>query len=127
MDRADAMRAPVLDHSPCHNWVCFTCHKTAATNLFDPALLLHNHDTFNLNDIIRPRLPNAKFVLLAAFHTVEQSEIGLPNEILHLAGAMQFSGFRSVIGTLCAMGNKDGPKIARWFYEEVLEGDNNTG
>ena len=67
-------------------------------------------------------LQDAKFAFLAACHTAEQSEIGLRDEVLHLAGAMQSSGFRSVVGTMWVMTDEDGPNIARMFYKEMLKG-----
>ena len=38
---------------------------------------------------------------------------------------MQFAGFRSVVGTMWEMEDKDGPRVAQVFYEEILkeEGD----
>ena len=127
MDEEAATRASVLDRLSSHDWAHFTCHGTVAANPFDSALLLHGDDRLSLNDIIKQHLPNAKFAFLAACHTAEQSEIELRDEVLHLAGAMQFSGFRSVIGTLWEMEDKDGPNIAKWFYETILMGDDDDG
>ncbi|KAF9254045.1 hypothetical protein L218DRAFT_1056501, partial [Marasmius fiardii PR-910] len=37
--------------------------------------------------------------------------------------AMLFSGFRSVVGTMWEMVDKDGPTVAKWFYDEMLADD----
>jgi CHAT domain-containing protein len=60
-----------------------------------------------------------------------------PDQVMHLAAAMLFSGFRSVIATMwyvlhvmylvCCMlmasraiADADGPNVAKWFYEELF-------
>ena len=45
---------------------------------------------------------------------------GSGDEVLHLAAAMQFCGFRSVVGTMWAMADTDGQDIARNFYHSVF-------
>ena len=39
------------------------------------------------------------------------------SEALHLAAAMQYSGFRSVVGTMWAVVDDDGPELAKYFYK----------
>ncbi|EIM86437.1 uncharacterized protein STEHIDRAFT_57793, partial [Stereum hirsutum FP-91666 SS1] len=39
---------------------------------------------------------------------------------LSLATAVQFCGFRSVVGTLWTMADVDGPELARRFYECMM-------
>lgn len=47
-----------------------------------------------------------------------------PDEALHLAAALQFVGFRSVVGTLWAMDDRDGPGVAEVFYGHMFgQGD----
>ena len=89
---------------------------------------MHLHGgSLSLNDIIKAQLPDARFAFLAACHTAEQNSTGLLDEILHLASAMQCSGFRSVVGTMWAMKDEDGPDVAARFYEEMLEGEGHDG
>ncbi|OJA08219.1 hypothetical protein AZE42_13630 [Rhizopogon vesiculosus] len=55
-----------------------------------------------ITDIIglqRPRLQNPEFAFLSACHTTV-GHASSPDEAIHLAAAMQFSGFRSVIGSM---------------------------
>ena len=40
---------------------------------------------------------------LSACHTAAGDSKGTPDEVVHLAAALQFCGFRSVVGTLWAM------------------------
>ena len=47
-----------------------------------------------------------------------------PDEPIHLAAALQFCGFRSVVGTLWAMGDEDGPTISREFKHMFRKPEN---
>jgi CHAT domain-containing protein len=65
---------------------------------------------------MQARLPNAEFAFLSACHSAAGDNLGTPNEVIHLAAAMQFCGFRSIVGTLWAMEDVDGQDIAQDFY-----------
>ncbi|KAF4568143.1 hypothetical protein EYR40_010461 [Pleurotus pulmonarius] len=120
----DATHISVKELLPSCNWVHFICHgDVSPTSPFESSLHLGNKTRLTLNDIITAHLPDAQFAFLAACHTAEQSVSELPDVILHLASAMQFSGFQSVIGTLWEMKDKDGPFVAEQFYKRMLEGD----
>jgi CHAT domain-containing protein len=43
-----------------------------------------------------------------------------PDEALHLAAAIQFCGFCSVVGTLWSMNDACGPHVASSFYHFLL-------
>jgi CHAT domain-containing protein len=62
----------------------------------------------------------AELAFLAACHTAELAEDGTPDEVLHLTAAMQFSGFRSVIGTMWAMADEDGLDLSEHFYRKMF-------
>ena len=51
---------------------------------------------------------------LSACHTAAEDSKGTLNEVVHLAAALQFCGFRSVVGTSWAMEDVDG------FYRYIL-------
>jgi CHAT domain-containing protein len=42
------------------------------------------------------------------------------DEGLHLAAAVQYSGFRSVVGTMWAMVDEDGKDLAEPFYKALF-------
>ena len=67
-------------------------------------------------DIIRSKVPNAEFAFLSACHSAEQSVLFSQDQAIHLAAAMQFSGFRSVVGTMWQLLDKDGPLLAEAVY-----------
>ena len=57
-----------------------------------------------------------EFAFLSACHTAVGDEHA-PDEIIHLAAAMQFVGFRSVIGTMWAVDDGMARHMVRAFYE----------
>lgn len=65
-------------------------------------------DDAMLLDIVNARLPNAEFAFLSACESAT-GDPNTPDEVLHLAAALQFAGFCSVAGTLWAMDDRDGP------------------
>jgi len=87
---------------------------------FDSSFKLYGGNRLALLDIIRSRLPNAEFAFLAACHTAELTDGSLSDEALHLTAAMQYCGFRSVVGTMWAMADKDGPPLVHNFYDSVF-------
>ncbi|KAI0256943.1 hypothetical protein BJV78DRAFT_1083894, partial [Lactifluus subvellereus] len=64
-------------------------------------------------------LPKAELAFLAACHTVGPEGNTL-DEVPHLTAAMQFSGFRSVIGTMWAMADEDGQNLTEYFYRKMF-------
>jgi hypothetical protein len=69
---------------------------------------------------VRSRQPAGENPLLLGLHTAELT--GIPDEEFPLPAAMQFSGFRSVIGTMWGMDDEDGQDIAEAVYQSVLSG-----
>ncbi|KAH9986986.1 hypothetical protein BJV74DRAFT_885732 [Russula compacta] len=96
-------------------------HGTLETGKpFDAFFKLFKGSRLTLLDIVRSRLPTAEFAFLSACHTAEITEESIANEGLHVAAAVQYSGFRSVVGTMWAMADIDGPVIAESFYQSVF-------
>ncbi|KAH8105745.1 CHAT domain-containing protein [Phellopilus nigrolimitatus] len=116
-----ATREVVIDNFRDHQWVHFACHgKLNPEEPFLHAFRLHDKDRLTLLDIIQSNLPNAEFAFLSACHSAEQGLDGAIGEVLHLSAAMQFSGFRSVIGTMWVMADIDGPFVAKRFYRHMF-------
>jgi hypothetical protein len=82
------------------------------------------------------KLDNAFLAFLSACETAKGDQ-EQPDQAMHLAAAMLFSGFKSVVATMWyvnwmfgiresllimnrAISDVDGPKVAKWFYEELL-------
>ncbi|KAH8111128.1 TPR-like protein [Phellopilus nigrolimitatus] len=119
-----ATREAVIDKFRDHDWVHFACHgQLNREEPFLHAFKLADKDRLTLLDIIQSNLPNAEFAFLSACHSAGQTVGGAREEVLHLSAAMQFCGFRSVIGTMWAMADDDGPFIARGFYKRMFAED----
>ena len=123
---ADASRDAVLRGLQQHSWVHFACHGHMGDNSqpFHASFELHGGTHLNLLDLIQARLPNSEFAFLAACHSAA-GDPSSPDEIIHLAAALQFCGFRSVVGTLWAVADKAGPIISKAFYEHMFNNPEN--
>jgi CHAT domain-containing protein len=94
---------------------------------FDSCFKLYNGKRLSLLDIVRSQLPHAEFAFLAACHTAEMTDESPSDEVLHLAAAMQYCGFRSVVGTMWAMADTDGRDLAGNFYKSLFSGRREGG
>jgi CHAT domain-containing protein len=116
-----ATPATVIDGFQHHRFVHFACHGTLETRKpFEAGFELHQDKRLTLLEIIRSHLPAAEFAFLSACHTAEVTEGSITDEILHLAAAVQFCGFRSVVGTMWAMVDEDGRDLAEHFYKALF-------
>ncbi|KAI9444038.1 CHAT domain-containing protein [Lactarius indigo] len=101
----------------------FACHgELEIGKPFDASFKLHGGSRLTLLDIVQSRLPDAEFALLSCCHTAEITEESIADEALHLAAAMQYCGFRSVVGTMWAMADTDGQDLAKSFYKSLFSG-----
>ncbi|KAF8127523.1 CHAT domain-containing protein, partial [Mycena galopus ATCC 62051] len=101
------------------SWVHFACH--GCQDLVDPAkshLMLYG-GTLELETILRMPLTNAQFVFLAACQTA-MGDAELVNESFHLGGGFITAGFQSVIATMWAMNDEDGPTVAGNVYSHLF-------
>jgi len=125
---ATATPAVVLERLRDHRFVHIVCHGLLEPGRpFDSSFKLYQGKRLSLLDIVRSQLPNAEFAFLAACHTAELTDESPADEALHLAAAMQYCGFRSVVGTMWAMADTDGRDIAENFYKSVFSGSIKQG
>ncbi|KAI9452960.1 CHAT domain-containing protein [Lactarius psammicola] len=116
-----ATATSALDGLRDHQFVHFVCHGTLeARKPFDAGFELHGNERLTLLNIVRSHLPAAEFAFLSACHTAEVTDGSSADEGLHLAAAVQYCGFRSVVGTMWAMANDDGPELAKHFYKSMF-------
>ena len=119
--REKATPSSTLERLKHHRFAHISSHGILETGKpFDAFFELYEGTHLTLLDIIRSRLPTAEFAFLSACHTAEITEESIANEGLHLAAAVQYSGFRSVVGTMWAMADIDGPVVAGSFYKSVF-------
>ena len=118
--KASAVLKGLQDHHFSH----FICHGNLVPEKpFDASFGLYGGNRLTLLDIVRARLPNAEFAFLSACHTAELTEGSIADEGLHLAAAVQYCGFRSVVGTMWAMADQDGGDLAKHFYNLMFSND----
>ena len=116
-----ATPATVIDCFHRHQFVHFACHgNLAAGKPFDAGFELHGNTRLTLLEIVRSHIPAAEFAFLSACHTAEVTEGSVLDEGLHLAAAIQYCGFRSVVGTMWAMTDEDGQDLAKHFYKALF-------
>ncbi|KAL5525288.1 hypothetical protein ACEPAF_9158 [Sanghuangporus sanghuang] len=101
-------------------WVHFVCHGLLDEEPFNSSLKLSGGN-LTLLDIARENLPNAELAFLSACHTAEQHPKAAMDELLHLSSAIQFCGFRSVIGTMWQLLDRDGPFFSLSIYMHLMK------
>jgi CHAT domain-containing protein len=45
----------------------------------------------------------------------------MPDEVMSIASAMLFVGFKGVVGTLWAIADSDGPAVSKAFYTHLFQ------
>ena len=121
------MATPIatLDRLREYRFAHISCHGVLETGKpFDAFFELDEGAQLTLLEIVQSPLPSAEFAFLSACHTAEITEESIANEGLHLAAAVQYSGFRSVVGTMWAVVDEDGPPVAGKFYKSVFSATN---
>ncbi|KAF9219471.1 hypothetical protein BS17DRAFT_760983 [Gyrodon lividus] len=104
-----------------HSWVHLACHGNQdLAQPFDSSFSLRDRP-LTLLDIVRAELAHPEFAFLSACHTAVGDE-NTPDEVIHLAAGMQFSGFRSVIGTMWAVDDAMAETMVGAFYKNMFDG-----
>ncbi|KAH9957187.1 hypothetical protein BGW80DRAFT_1257411, partial [Lactifluus volemus] len=107
-----------------HQFSHFVCHGNLEEGKpFNASFKLSGGKQLTLLEIVHSQLPTAEFAFLSACHTAELTEESIADEALHLTAAMQYCGFRSVVGTMWAMADQDGQYLAEDFYKSILSSD----
>ena len=97
------------------------CHGgLEAGKPFDASFKLHGGERLTLLKIVQSQLPDAEFAFLSCCHSAEITEKSVADEGLHLTAAMQYCGFRSVVGTMWEMADTDGRDLSKSFYESLF-------
>ena len=117
LEGRDANHDTVLSGLRTHSWVHFACHGHLSDQPFHSSFQLHGNSRLELVKLIPAQFPDAELAFLSACHTAAGDVVGTPDEVVHLAAALQFCGFRSVVGTMWAMEDEDGCDVTRDFYQ----------
>jgi tetratricopeptide (TPR) repeat protein len=116
-----AMPSTVLEGLRGSQLAHFACHGVLETGKpFEASFKLHGGERLTLLEIVRSRLSDAEFAFLSCCHAAEITADSVSDEALHLTAAMQYCGFRSVVGTMWAMADTDGRDLAKNFYKSLF-------
>ncbi|KAG0704890.1 CHAT domain-containing protein [Suillus ampliporus] len=116
----DATQAGALETLRSNTWMHFACHgKQDHEQPYNSRFAMRDKP-LTLLDIIGNNAPQAEFAFLSACHTTVGNE-KTPDEVIHLAAGLQFSGFKSVIGTLWAVDDSLAKHVVEVFYEDMFK------
>ncbi|KAG1841217.1 CHAT domain-containing protein [Suillus subalutaceus] len=102
-----------------NTWVHLACHgKQDPTQPYNSHFVMRD-EHLTLLDIMEKHIPHAEFAFLSACHTAVGDK-ETPDEVIHLAAGLQFSGFKSVIGTLWEVDDAVAKHVVKAFYEEFV-------
>ncbi|KAG1869923.1 CHAT domain-containing protein [Suillus subluteus] len=117
----DATRAGALDALQRNTWVHLACHGKQDREQPYYSCFAMRDKPLTLLDIMEKDIPNAEFAFLSACHTAVGDE-ETPDEVIHLAAGLQFSGFKSVIGTLWVVDDAVAKHVVEAFYKNMVKG-----
>ncbi|KAG1844816.1 CHAT domain-containing protein [Suillus subalutaceus] len=122
----DATRAGALDALQRNTWVHLACHgKQDREQPYNSRFAMRD-EPLTLLDIMENDTPHAEFAFLSACHTAVGDE-ETPDEVIHLAAGLQFSGFKSVIGTLWVVDDAVVKHVVKAFYENMFSDSKDGG
>ncbi|KAG2133459.1 CHAT domain-containing protein [Suillus cothurnatus] len=114
-----ATRTGALEALEKNTWVHLACHgKQDPTQPYNSHFVMRD-EHLTLLDIMEKDIPHAEFAFLSACHTAVGDE-KTPDEVIHLAAGLQFSGFKSVIGTLWEVDDGVAKHIVEAFYKYMF-------
>ncbi|KAG1787326.1 CHAT domain-containing protein [Suillus plorans] len=104
-----------------YQWLHLACHGMPhRTQPFQSSFAMRDGPLM-IKDIIRSDWQNREFAFLSACHTTVGDEKS-PDESIHIAAAMQFCGFRSVIGSMWSVDDDVARQFVSAFYGHLVDG-----
>ena len=121
VDGEESCISRVVEKLGKNKWVHLACHGLPnPTKPFESAFALYDGH-LTIQWIIGCELKNPEFAYLSACDTTVGDEES-PDEVIHLAAAIQFLGYRSVIGTMEVVNDRETNKITSTFYPHTVDG-----
>jgi CHAT domain-containing protein len=114
----ESTKSRALDTLRDNHWLHFACHGTQ--NLEEPfkSAFLMRDEPLTLLDITQTDLSRHEFAFLSACETAVGS-VETPDEVIHLAAALQFAGVKSVIGTFWSVQDSTVQRLVEAFYRNL--------
>ncbi|KAG1862811.1 CHAT domain-containing protein, partial [Suillus subalutaceus] len=114
----DATKSRALCALRDNTWLHFVCHGTLKFDEpFKLAFLMRNHP-LSLLDITQMDLSRHQFAFLSACETAVGA-FSMPDKVIHLAAGLQFTGVKSVIGTLWKVNDSTVQRLVEAFYKNL--------
>ncbi|KAG2141962.1 TPR-like protein [Suillus clintonianus] len=117
----DATVEGALDALNHNQWLHLACHGMPNRQQPFESSFAMRDGPLMIKDVIRSNWQNPQFAFLSACHTTVGGEMS-PDESIHLAAAMQFSGFRSVIGSMWSVDDEVARQVVSAFYRNLVDG-----
>jgi CHAT domain-containing protein len=115
----EATQAGALEALRRNTWVHLACHGKQDRDQPYNSRFAMRDKPLTLLEIMESNAPQAEFAFLSACHTAAGDE-ETPDEVIHLAAGLQFSGFKSVIGTLWAVDDAVAKHVVEAFYKYMF-------
>jgi len=122
---SDATRDNVLDGMDSHDWVHFACHGSQDLNAPTRGAIHLYDGPLTVLQIAGRRPSHPELAFLSACQTATTG-VRLPDEAIHLAAALNFVGYRHVIATLFAVGDRHALEVAGAVYRLLSAADGRT-
>jgi CHAT domain-containing protein len=120
LEDSDATVQGVLDALNHNQWLHLACHGMPNRQRPFESSFAMRDGLLMIKDIIRSNWQNPEFAFLSACHTTVGDE-NSPDESIHLTAAMQFSGFRSVIGSMWSVDDDVAQQVMSTFYDKLVD------
>ncbi|KAG1744328.1 CHAT domain-containing protein [Suillus occidentalis] len=114
-----ATRAGALKALEANTWVHLACHGKQDSEQPYHSHFVMKDEHLTLLDIMEKDIPRAEFAFLSACHTAVGDK-ETPDEVIHLAAGLQFSGFKSVVGTLWEVDDSVAKHVVEAFYKYMF-------
>jgi CHAT domain-containing protein len=129
----------VIDRIKPVHFVHLACHGIQdPTKALESGFYLRD-GMLTISKLMDLKLDQPWFAYLSACETAK-GDAEQPDQVMHLAAAMLFAGFKSVVATMWSvwaekqwlveltngrriMSDEDGPAMAEWFYEELMSNE----
>ncbi|KAG1758649.1 CHAT domain-containing protein [Suillus occidentalis] len=114
-----ATRTGALQALKENTWVHLAClGKQLPTKSYNSHFVTRD-EHLTLLDIMDRDIPHAEFAFLSACHTAVGDK-ETPDEVIHLAAGLQFSRFKSVVGTLWEVDDAVAKHVVEAFYKYMF-------
>ena len=111
----ESTKSKALRTLQANHWLHFACHGTQKlAEPFNSAFLMRD-EPLTLLEITQTDLCKHEFAFLSACETA-LGVLDRPDEVIHLAAALQFAGVKSVIGTFWSVEDATVGRLVQEFY-----------